>query len=251
MKKIIDDLISLKCHFERIRDIGWVQSMRHGTTGIGYTFETLIGKPEEDFPIPDYGSIEIKTRFRNSKEDITLFNATPDGDYLYPMKRLYETYSYPDRKSPDFKVFYANISTIPKFAGKINRFVLHVDKSAKKISVIHIDETGKLTNTDVSWSFDFLKEKLERKLKYLAFVKADAKCNFELQYFHYYKITFYALKNFETFIKLIENGIIKTTFIISCYRNGIKKGQMKSHGVAFDIPEENLEDLFVKICDYE
>ena len=249
---MIEDLISLKSKFEMVRDMGWVQSLRRGTTGIGYTFETLIGKPEEDFPIPDYGSIEIKTRYRNSKENITLFNATPDGDYLYPMKRLYDAYSYPDRKNPEFRVFYANVSTRPRLAGSIaNKFVLNVDRNAKKISVLHIDQMEKITNTDVSWSFDFLKGKLERKLKYLAFIKADAKCNFELQYFHYYKITFYALKSFDVFLKLIENGTISTTFIIGCYRTGFKKGLMNSHGVGFDIPEEKLECLFTKICSYE
>ena len=248
---MIDDLILLKAKFEKVKNMGWVESMRRGTTGIGYTFETLIGKPEEDFPIPDFGTIEIKTRFRNSKEDITLFNATPDGDYLFPMKRMYEAYSYPDRRNPEFKVFYANVSTTPKYAGKINRFMLHVDRNNRKISVINIDKIGNMTNTDVSWSFDFLKEKLERKLKYLAFIKADAKCSFDLQYFHYYKITFYALRSFNRFLDLIENGTIKTTFIISCYRTGIKKGQMNSHGVAFDIPEEKLEELFIRICSYE
>ena len=248
---MINDLILLKEKFEKVKNMGWVQSMRRGTTGIGYTFETLIGKPEEDFPIPDFGTIEIKTRFRNSKEDITLFNATPDGDYLFPMKRMYEAYSYPDRRNPDFRVFYANVSTTPKYAGRINQFMLHVDKEKKKISVIHIDKIGNMSNTDVSWSFDFLQEKLERKLKYLAFIKADARCNMELQYFHYYKITFYALKSFKKFLELIENGTIKTTFIISCYRTGFKKGQMNSHGVSFDIPEEKLDELFTKICSYE
>ena len=130
---MIEDLIQLKNQFNKVKNMGWVQSMRRGTTGIGYTFETLIGKPEEDFPIPDFGTIEIKTRFRNSKEDITLFNATPDGDYLFPMKRMYEAYSYPDRRNPDFRVFYANVSTTPKYAGRINRFMLHIIMKTRKL----------------------------------------------------------------------------------------------------------------------
>ena len=69
--------------------MGWIESMRRGTTGIGYTFESLLGKPEESFPIPDYGTIEIKTRYRNGKRDITLFNATPDGDFLFATKMMY------------------------------------------------------------------------------------------------------------------------------------------------------------------
>lgn len=244
---MIDDLISLKKKFEEIKKMGWIESKRCGTTGIGYTFETLIGKEEESFPIPDYGTIEIKTRFRNSKEDMTLFNASPDGDYLFPTRKMYEKYGFPDKKFPNYKVFYANISTLAKFAGKENRFKLLVDRSKKKIKIIVIDRIGNLEDTEVSWSFDILKEKIERKIKYLAIVKADCKFYFGKQHFKYYEINFYVLKNFETFISLIEKGIVKTVFAIGFYKSGPKLGQMNSHGVGFDIAEKDIEKLFIKI----
>ena len=247
---MIDDLIELREKFNQISNSGWFMSKRKGPTGIGYTFESLLGKEEESFSIPDFGSIEIKTRFRNSKRGITLFNATPDGDYLFSIKNIYEKYKFPSKSNHKYKVFYADISTEPKYAGAENKFKLYVDDYNKKISVICIDKYGNHINTEVSWSFKNLKEKLERKLKFLALVKADAKCDkndFELQYFHYYSITFYALKDFETFISLIKNGIIKTTFMIGCYKKGPKEGQMDNHGVGFDINENDLDKLFIKL----
>ena len=36
--------------------------MRDGPGGVGYTFENLLGKAEENFPIPDFKGIEIKTK---------------------------------------------------------------------------------------------------------------------------------------------------------------------------------------------
>lgn len=245
---MIDDLVSLRFKFEKIKKLGWVESLRQGTTGIGYTFESLIGKPEESFPIPDYGSIEIKTRYKNSKQDITLFNATPDGDFLFPMKRMYDTYGVEDKSFKNCKKFYASISTNPRFAGTNYRFKLQIDRKNKRIKVIAIDKAGNMIDTNVSWSFNFLKEKLERKIKYLALVKANCICNIEKQLFHYYEITFYMLKNFETFINLIEEGIIKTTFMIGFYKSGPKYGQMNNHGVGFDIAEKDLEKLFFKVC---
>lgn len=38
--------------------------------------------------------------------DITLFNATPDGDDLFEIERLKNTYGYPCKKGRRFKVLY-------------------------------------------------------------------------------------------------------------------------------------------------
>ena len=125
---MIDDLVSLKSKFENIKKMGWIESQRAGTTGIGYTFEKLLGKEEEQFPIPDYGTIEIKTRYRNSKENIGLFTAAPDGDYLFSTKRMYDEYGFPESKDPELKVFYARIGNKFRHAGKDYQFKLYVDK---------------------------------------------------------------------------------------------------------------------------
>lgn len=246
---MIEDLVSLQEKFESIKKRGWIENMRKGTTGIGYTFETLLGKEEESFPIPDYGSIEIKTRYRNSKYSISLFNATPDGDFLFPMKRLYDKFAFPQNNNKNFRVFYANIvANAYTYAGHNYRFKLIVDRDNKLIRVIAFSKKTGIINPNISWSFDFLKEKIERKLKYLALVKADAYNEFEKQYLNYYEINFYMLKNFETFLSLIEDGTIKVIFMLGCYKTGPKKGQMNNHGCSFDIEENDLEKLFTKVC---
>lgn len=245
---MIEDLISLREKFENIKAKGWIESLRKGTTGIGYTFETLIGKEEEQFPIPDYRTIEIKTRFRNSKENIGLFTAAPDGDYLFATKKIYDTYGYPDSKNPNYKVFYARINNKWRYAGKNCKFKLFTDKTNKQIRINVMDKNYTITDPEVSWSFQLIKEKIELKLKYIAIVKADTYFNFNKQYFKYYNITFYMIKSYETFIKLLENGIINITFMIGVYRSGKKEGMMNNHGIRFDIAEEDLEKLFIKIC---
>ena len=244
---MIDDYISLKEKFNNIKNMGWIESKRKGTTGIGYTFETLLGKEEESFPIPDYGTIEIKTRYRNSRYPISLFNATPDGDYLFPMQQLYDNYSFPYGKNKMYNVFYAKMSAVEEInAGRYNKFKLAINHEKQQIRIIVRDKFDNIKDTGISWSFPFLKEKIERKLKYLALIKADVHTYPNAQYFRYYKINFYMLTNFETFISLIESGIITVTFMIGCYSSGIKKGQMNNHGAAFTIDETNLEKLFLK-----
>ena len=55
---------------------------------------------------------------------------------------------------------------------------------------------------------------------------------------------FYKLKNFETFIKLIEDGIIEITFKIGTHKNGSKKGKPYDHGTDFSINIKDIDKLF-------
>ena len=102
---MFEDFKEFRDIFVKIRKKGWVKSLREGDTGIGYTFEKLIGKQEENLPIADFGSIEIKTTRTNSRKRIHLFSAVPDGDFLFPIKRIIRTIGYPDKQNPQFKVF--------------------------------------------------------------------------------------------------------------------------------------------------
>ena len=52
----------LQQKFKEIKQKGYIKSVRRGSTGIGATFESLLGKPEESFEIPDFYGIEIKTQ---------------------------------------------------------------------------------------------------------------------------------------------------------------------------------------------
>ena len=247
---MIQDFMDLYDKFKKISKRGWIESMRRGTTGIGYTFEKLIGKTEEQFPIPDYGCIEIKTRYRNSKYPIGLFTATPDGDYLFSIKRIYERFGWPQSKHKGIsgKVFYATMSANEyKHAGMNYQFKLYVVRIRRVIRVYAFSNKTGVIDTEVSWSFDFLRDKVERKLKYLAFVQADAHNEFEKQFFHYYSINFYILKDFETFLLMIEKGIIQVNFNIGCYSSGPKVGQMNTRGATFTIKKEDLENLFFKV----
>lgn len=48
--------------FLEIKKMGWIKSKRKGHTGVGMTFEYLIGTNENNFEIPDFNGIEIKTK---------------------------------------------------------------------------------------------------------------------------------------------------------------------------------------------
>ena len=241
------DINNLIKKFNLIKNLGWIKSKRKGSTGIGYTFETLIGKEEEKFPVPDFGNIEIKTKNNSSKENITLFNATPDGDYLFPIKYLYEKYGFRSIKEPNCKVFYATISTEEKYAGKNYRFRLNLDDNKKEIRIIAIDKTGRMENTYVTWTYELIENKVKIKIKKIALIKANSKYINNEFYYKYDEIHYYEIKNIETFIKLIKEGIIKIIFKVGMYKDGEKKGQIDNHGTGFCINEKDLEKLYNKI----
>ena len=58
-----EEIQTLKLKFNEIKEMGWIESPARTDCGIiGLTFEKLIGLPENQFEIPDFGNIEIKTK---------------------------------------------------------------------------------------------------------------------------------------------------------------------------------------------
>ena len=82
----------------------WVEGKSKGFGDAGITLEAILGKERENFELPDYQGIEIKTKYSTKESYITLFTAVPDS-YLFEIKRIVREYGYPDSNYPEFKVF--------------------------------------------------------------------------------------------------------------------------------------------------
>ena len=239
------EMRNLLVKFLEVKERGWIESLRKGTTGIGYTFETLIGKKEETLPIADFQGIEIKVKRRYSKGTITLFNAAPDNE-VYATKRIYEQYSIHNRNFNYYKTFMINVNSIDmKKYGK-HYFKLAIDNKNKLIRMNIYDEKKELLENKVSWSYELIKEKIKLKIANLAIIKADIKKVKDKVYYKYYHIKFLEIKGFDEFIKLIDEGIITITFKISVDLSMKKFGEMKNHGIGFDINEKNINKLYIE-----
>ena len=69
--------------FDGIKELGWIDSLRTGDTGIGYTFETLLGIKENNDQQADFKGIEIKCKGtkegkHSSSSKLNLFQAGPN-----------------------------------------------------------------------------------------------------------------------------------------------------------------------------
>lgn len=127
---------------------------------------------------------------------------------------------------------------------------MSLDYEKRKIYLSILDKNMRLLEQDVYWDFDIIKERLEIKLKYLAFIKAWPKTINEIDYYKYYEIQFYQLKDFDVFLRLIEQGIVRVTFKIGIFREGPRTGEIHDRGTSFEIQEENINKLFDRICLY-
>ena len=235
----------LEKEFNRIKNMEYVKTVRNGSTGVGATFEKLLGKNEESFEIPDYYGIEIKTKRAYSKSYITLFNCVPTGSHFHETKRLRDKYGYPNKNNKSVKELYVDIFANEKTkVGLWYYFKLKIDLKKEKIILLIYNYKNELIDNTTYWDLDIIKEKLEKKLQILALVKAWPNRINGIEYFKYYKINIYLLKEFQYFIQAIINGKIKISLKINSYIEENKYGKIKEHGVGFAIKEEDLLEIF-------
>lgn len=232
----------LKEEFEQIKNRGWILEKTKGKGSCGILFEELLNKMEDNFPVPDYHNIEIKTMNDNTKTNLHLFCLTPDGDYLFPIKRVLKEIGYPcgDRRM-FHAIFNTNDYTKLMFGRKGKIVVNYKEDKVELIVYNHLNEN---INIGISWSFDYLKKRLEMKLQYLAFVRVASCIINGKGYYRYHTISFYKLKSFDEFIRLIDQGIIDISFKIDTYNSGKRIGEVHDHGTDFSIKVSDINLLY-------
>lgn len=242
-----ENINELKRKFEDVKSMGWIVGNINNTGSAGIIFERLIGKERNDFEIPDYDNIEIKTKnIQWLERDISLFCAAPDNELL-ETERILEKYGKENKKMPGAKTFSISLDTKYKIYNNKYLFKLFVDKRNEKITLKIYDRQFNLIEKKISWSFEMLKEKLIRKFKYLALIYYESQKNNGQIFFNYKEINFYQLIGFTQFIDLLEKGKININFKVYTYNGDYRYGKMYNHGTSFTINIESLDKLFKKI----
>ena len=238
MDKSMKDLYE---KFKKIKKMGYVKGISNNQNSSGLTFESLLGKEKDEFFLPDYNGIEIKTKKGYSKSKITLFTANPDSMYLYALKDLVTNYGV------DGKKILTEFSSLEKHRYNGHYFKIMVSWEKKRIVLLIYDKKGNLISNNTYWTFDLLKERLTIKLSNLALVKCCTKKIDNDEHYWYYRICFYENVNFEKFLKAIEQGIITIRFSVGTFLTGPRAGEIHNHGIGFLIAEENLKDIYTPV----
>jgi len=237
----------LRKKFEKISRKGYIKGINNNLSSIGRTFENELNLSENEFCVPDYYGIEIKTRRAYSKSAITLFNAVPDGENLFEVERLKEIYGYPCKQDKRYKVLYIEAyGNKLNFAGIKYQYKIDVDRVQKKVYLCIYNRYDELIERRVYWSFNYLEERLMIKLKYLAIINAWTNKIESWNYFKYYKIDFFKLRSFDKFLNLLEEGYIKLVFKVGIYLDEKRYGNTYDHGCGFAIRDEDVCKLFYK-----
>ena len=239
------DILALKEKLDKIKNLGWIECENKNKSVTGKTLENLLEINPDNFEIPDYNTIEIKSKVSKRENYIDLFCATPDS-YVLETKRLYDKYGYLD--SNNYKIL--NFVLYGEFLKPINNEYsakLRIDYKNKKVIMEIYNKDNELIDNLSSWSFELLEEKLCRKLDYVCLVEGDKKFSHNVLYVRYDKYKFYKLKKFSNFIRLLKRGQIRISFTLGVYKSGSKSGKMHDHGTQFSIRKENIKLLFDEI----
>lgn len=232
--------------FREIKSMGFVRSRRSHDTGIGKTFEDLMGIDENNDPIPDFMGLEIKTQRAFSSSYITLTTKSPD----FPTRAngyLVSNYGYPDQKMPEGNVLHTSF-----FHNSFNRlrdlwgFRLHVDRNEEKIYILVKDyRSGTVIDDDIYYNFSTLEGIIEKKLKKIAFVTARSRKASEGEEFHFQRVVLLTGFTLEKLLNLIESDYIMYDIRIGLYRSGRNVGRIHDHGSGFRIHRRNLDRGFM------
>lgn len=241
------EIQKLKKLFKEVKNKEFNKSLRKATTGIGYTFENLINKKEDNLSLPDFNGIEIKTKLGYTKSSLTLFCSTPKKDNTQCIKYLLETFGYPNKnlKYKSFRIdVYTNKNNI-----LANRYIfkLKIDYQEYKLKLLILDIDFNIIDNTIYWILKDIETRLYTKLNYLAYITGYPYNKNNETYYKYTNLKIYKLKNFNKFIELLETNKIYITFNIGYFRTGKRVGEIHDRGTAFKLKLDNLTDLFYLI----
>jgi R.mvaI len=225
--------------YKKIVDMGWIRTHRAGPTGIGKTLEDLLGIVENNIDGPDFGEYELKSCRINSNSMLTMFTLSPLPRGANTTLRIKYGYS---------SEFYDNYEKVLHATLSGDRFTHIADtghslKFTCKTDGIYIESENGVEN--IYWSRENLKNQFEKKYKNkFVYAKADSRGNGVDEEFLFKEAWEVSGFNYDSFIKMLEDGKIYVDLRIGQYHGGSKDGKTHDHGTAFRIREYDQQFLF-------
>ncbi len=89
-----------------------------------------------------------------------------------------------------------------------------------------------------------MKDIIEKKCKYIAYISAEDKVENGKEFFNFKKAVLLTGLTFDKFIVLVNGGIIVYDIRIGVYRSGKNLGKTHDHGSGFRVLKNNLSTVF-------
>ncbi|QEG20816.1 MvaI/BcnI family restriction endonuclease [Mariniblastus fucicola] len=219
--------------FDMLSEQGFVPTLRRGSTGIGYTLETMLGIEENNSPGGDYMGMELKA-FRdddltmNDSEKMNLFLKEPKWtDGLKSADRV-RNYGYVDDNGRT--ALYSTV-TIDMSSHK---FAFEVEGDSSKVWLTF--DGSRIA----FWTREILAKRLKEKHTETVFVSAHSRGKGKAEEFHYYGVTWCREPSVDEFIKLLRKGDV----MLELRMHLKESGAVRNHGSCFRIKQNRIRDLF-------
>jgi hypothetical protein len=243
----IDDVIKkFQTDFLKVKKMGWVRSHRSHNTGIGKTFEDVIGVKENSSQSADYmDSLELKSQRDFTGSMVTLFTKSPDHP-LGANTFIRETYGVSSDDDPSMKIIHTTISGARDNHYKENlSFKLEVDEKEKKLFlIVKNQKDGKIIDQSIYYRFDTLQPLVECKCRNIAYIEAETKTEGNVEFFKYNSAILLTNLTFKKFIDAVMNGLILYDIRIGVYKTGASIGKTHDHGSGFRIKRADIGKVF-------
>lgn len=224
-----------------VYELGWIESRRGGSTGVGYTLESCLGIQANSSPLPDFEGIEIKAQRHSTKKTrANLFAKVADWDIsrLSSSKEILMNYGYVHDEG--LKLYCTVSSAHPNSQG----LMLEVDNSTNTLNEFYLNNHVK--EDVVKWRFEKLESKLLEKHRETFWVYADCKRRGS-EYFRYSKVVHTKNPSILNFRQLIESGDITVDHLIKERSNG----RVSEKGPLFKIAPNNIDLLIPVVNTYD
>jgi hypothetical protein len=227
-------LSELLDRFDDVAGRGWIDSLRAGDTGIGYTFETLLGIRENNDRRADYKGIELKCKAVKdgssySTGKINLFQQGPVWTTGLSAKELLQLIG---RQRPDG--FYACNSQVTTRANNLGLAISVIDLESKVDLLRRFDRLG-------YWPFAKLAERLKEKHSRAAIVKAKSRQTKAKDQFKYEEFIYCEQPSIDRFVTLVRNRNIVFEFLMREEQGG----NVRNRGYPWRlVREEFLDQLY-------
>ncbi|MDD1778578.1 MAG: MvaI/BcnI family restriction endonuclease [Candidatus Helarchaeota archaeon] len=227
-------LQTLQKELKKLKEKGFLPSLRRGPTGIGYTLETYLDLKENNVAIPDIGGrVELKATRRRSSSLITLFTFNK-GVWKIKQKTFIEKFGYNDESG---RLAFYNLVKV----GEVNTqgLTLTINQTNNTVSLINASDRELIAE----WNIYNIVGKFLNKTERLLLVVADSRTTQEKkEEFHFNEA--YLLQNPkpEFFLAAFNKGSV----VIDIRMHLKPDNAVRNHGTGIRVRESDMALLYEK-----
>lgn len=210
----------------------WQPAMRTGPTGVGYTFETLMGVAENNDKTADFLGIELKAKVRKEAGTLgktNLFQQAPEWSQSLTQAELIRKIG---QLRPDGS--WACYSAVTVETNNLGLYLLPKDPDSR-VNLRKVDEPIGF------WPYATLERRLLEKHNRAVFVDAKSRSTKGQISFRYGELVYCERPKIENFVSLVKSGDILFEFTMSEKEHG----KIRNHGYPWRMKDQSvLSQLF-------